>query len=203
MSKYIFLVGTPGSKFSSIAKYIENSVDIDGTDRNTNRQYRHNDINGNLLVLHSGAYFDPGMEYGNNFDKLSSLSKEEAESEFDLPFSGNGVRIIKGHTMCNHIDYLKENWPDCPIILAHRDNDACLGWWVHCGEFSIAYPNYSWYTNLSVMKEHIKQQNNNVSKYLTRSKLVGNNKELCKVLNILPPDDYQNYFEHEIRVGVI
>lgn len=203
MGKYIFIVGAPGSKFSSIARYIENSADIDGSDRVEARQYKHHDVNGEFLVLHSGAYFDPGMEYGNNFDELSSLTKEQAESEFDRPFSGTGVKIVKGHMMCNHIKYLKDNWPDCPVVLVHRDNDACLGWWVRCGEFGIKYPNYSWYQNLQVMKEHVNEQNDNVGKYLTRSKMVGDNKELCKVLGIASPEEYQNYFEHDIRVGVL
>ena len=34
-------------------------------------------------------------------------SKEECEAEFDRPFSGEGVRIIKSHVFADKIDFLK------------------------------------------------------------------------------------------------
>jgi hypothetical protein len=40
------------------------------------------------------------------------------------------VRIIKSHVFGYHLNYIKETWPDCPIVLVDRTDDACLGWWV-------------------------------------------------------------------------
>ena len=142
--KYIFVAGAPGSKWSSVCKNIYFSGDIDTSDYNTDRLYWH-DASGEKELMHLGAYFDPGMEFGGFFDELSNYSKEVCEAEFDSPFVGVGVRIIKSHVFAHHIDFLKENWPNCPIVLVHRDNDACLGWWVKCGHFDITYPLYHKY----------------------------------------------------------
>ena len=137
--KYIFVAGAPGSKWSSVCKNIYYSDSIDQSDASEEREYWH-DAGGELDLMHIGAYFDPGMEFGDFFDDLNKYTKEECEAEFDRPFSGEGVRIVKSHVFAHHIDFLKENWPDCPIILVHRDDDACLGWWVRCGHFDITYP---------------------------------------------------------------
>ena len=108
----------------------------------------------------------------------------------------------------NHIDYIKETWPDCPIVLVHRPDDACLGWWVKCGHFDITYPDYSeYYQNLKVMATKIKEQNQGIIKstykYPGRTPLT--NHMLCKMLNIeLPPSDYyQDYGASDVRVTVI
>jgi hypothetical protein len=157
--------------------------------------------------MHLGAYFDPGMEFEVPVD-LSKHSKEECERMFDAPFTGTGVRIIKSHVFAHNIDYLKATWPDCPVILAHRSDDACLGWWVKCGHFDITYPDYSeYYQNLKVMATKIKEQNQGIIKatykYPGRTPLT--NHMLCKMLNIeLPPSDYyQDYGASDVRVTVI
>ena len=131
--KYIFVTGAPGSKWSSVVKNIYYSPDIDRSDYSDARTYYH-DASGTMDLMHLGAYFDPGMEFGGFFNKLDQYSKQQCEAEFDRPFSGTGIKIIKSHVFANHIDYLKQTWPDCPVVLVHRDDDACLGWWVKCGQ---------------------------------------------------------------------
>jgi hypothetical protein len=157
--------------------------------------------------MHLGAYFDPGMEFDIPED-LSGLSKVELERRFDEPFSGTGVRIIKAHTFAHNIDFLKHHWPDCPIILADRDDDACLGWWVRCGEFNITYPSYAkYYQNLRNMGKIIDRQNADIR--LAWNKYSGsipqNNFELVKILGISdPPEEYQqNYEAVDLKVKVI
>lgn len=59
--KYIFMAGAPGSKWSSIAKNIYFSPDIDRSDYKDERTYYH-DASGTNTLMHMGAYFDPGME---------------------------------------------------------------------------------------------------------------------------------------------
>ena len=94
--KYIFMAGAPGSKWSSVSKNIYFSPSIDRTDANAEREYYH-DAPGTLELMHMGAYFDPGMEFGDFFDRIDQYTKAECEAEFDRPFSGTGVRIIKSH----------------------------------------------------------------------------------------------------------
>ena len=205
--KYIFVAGAPGSKWSSVVKNIYYSPDVDRSDYSDARTYYH-DASGKRELMHLGAYFDPGMEFGKLFHRLSMYNKATLEKDFDEPFSGSGVRIIKSHTFANHIDHLKTLWPECPIVLVHRDDDACLGWWVKCGHFDISYPSYNYYfQDLRTMAQKIKEQNEGIQKaawdYPRRA--AKTNRELARILAIAePPEQYQqDYVQSNIRVRVI
>lgn len=205
-NKYIFLAGAPGSKWSSVAKNIYYSPDIDRSDYSDERTYYHSAW-GQPELMHLGAYFDPGMEFGKRFMRLEQLSKNELEREFDRPFSGTGKRIIKSHVFSHHLDYLRQTWPNCKIILVHRDDDSCLGWWVKCGQFNITYPNYQYYSNLEMMAMHISQQNQDILDFARNNDIkfnIENNIELATMLGIEPPSGYeQNYRQGDIRVAIV
>jgi hypothetical protein len=203
--KYIFVAGAPGSKWSSVVKNIYYSPDVDQSDYSDARTYWH-DASGELDLMHLGAYFDPGMEFGDFFRNLSEYSKDECEAEFDRPFSGSGVRIIKSHVFMYHIDFIRKTWPDCPIVLVHRGDDACLGWWVKCGHFAITYPSYAkYYKDLSHMAQEIAQQNSAMRPVWDLASFVSNNQELCDQLHIAaPPEQYQQvYADSKVRVKVL
>jgi hypothetical protein len=203
--KYIFMAGAPGSKWSSVSKNIYYSPDIDRSDYSEARTYWH-DASGKLELMHMGAYFDPGMEFGDWFDCLDQYTKEECEAEFDRPFSGAGVRIIKSHVFCYHLNFIKKTWPDCPIILVHRGDDASLGWWVKCGHFDITYPRYNkYYVDLKQMANHIQQQNLAMRPVWEHASNVADNLALCDRIGIAPPsEEYrQNYADNKIRIKVI
>ena len=82
--KYIFVAGAPGSKWSSVVKNIYYSPSIDRSDYTEERTYHHA-AGGETQLMHLGAYFDPGMEFGDFFDKLNLCNKEQCELEFDRP----------------------------------------------------------------------------------------------------------------------
>ena len=204
--KYIFCAGAPGSKWSSLIKNIYYSPSVDRTDYTEARTYWH-DAPGQLELMHLGAYFDPGMEFDLPAD-LSTLSQAELKRRFDEPFSGKGVRIIKSHTFAHNIDFLRYTWPDPPIILAQRGDDACLGWWVKCGHFNITYPSYDkYYKDLRTMSGIIADQNRDIQaawdKY--EGKMPTDNFALAHILGILPaPEEYkQNYNKSDLGVKVI
>ena len=205
--KYIFVAGAPGSKWSSVAKNIYYSGSIDRSDHTQNRSYAHaGAYNGE--PMHLGSYFDPGMEFGSWFDRLDQHSKDQCEAEFDRPFSGTGVRIIKSHMFMYHIGFLKQHWPDCPVILVHRGDDACLGWWVRCGGFNITYPDYNkYYQDFNHMAYQITQQNNSlVQAWHSYTGLEPQtNRLLAGLLKIeCPPVEYtQDYSTDDIKVKVI
>ena len=207
--KYIFVAGAPGSKWSSVVKNIYYSASIDRSDYSDARTYYH-DASGQRELMHLGAYFDPGMESDLPED-INNHSREYLEAIFDKEFSGTGIRIIKSHIFSNHIDFIKKTWPDCPVVLVHRDDDACLGWWVKCGHFDITYPLYNtYYKNLRIMAGIIKQQNTGITDAVWNykhqgAKQVSTNLELCDALNITWPDgNYtQNYTNNNIEVTVI
>lgn len=190
-----------------MVKNIYFSPSIDRSDYSDNRTYYHSAW-GQPELMHLGAYYDPGMEFGKRFMRLAQISKEDADLEFDRPFSGKGRRIVKSHVFCHHIDYLRKNWPDCPIVLVHRPNDACLGWWVRCGQFNITYPNYQFYGNLEMMAMHIDQQNRDILDYCVHNNIdfdVEDNLDLCDRLGLeRPPIDYrQNYAQSDIMVALV
>ena len=204
--KYIFVAGAPGSKWSSVVKNIYWSTDIDHTDYSEARTYWH-DAPGQLELMHTGAYFDPGMEF-NLPEDLESHSRESLEKIFDSAFSGTGIRIIKSHMFSIHLDYIKKTWPDCPIVLVHRDDDACLGWWVKCGHFDITYPLYhEYFRDFKTMAQRIQEENKGIqqaaSDYPIRT--ANTNKGLARALAIAePPAEYtQDYIQSNIRVRVI
>ena len=204
--KYIFCAGAPGSKWSSLIKNIYYSPSVDRSDYSEARTYWH-DAPGQLELMHLGAYFDPGMEFVLPAD-LTELSKTELERRFDSPFSGTGVRIIKSHIFAHNIDFLRHTWPDSPIILAHRSDDACLGWWVKCGHFNITYPSYTkYYKDLRTMAGIIADQNRDIQTAWDRYKgtYPSDNIELCEDLDIeLAPKEYQqDYNKSDLGVKVI
>ena len=205
--KYIFVAGAPGSKWSSVVKNIYWSHSIDSTDYAENRLYYH-DATGTMDLMHLGAYYDPGMEFGNFFDRLDQYTKQECEAEFDKPFSGSGVRIVKSHVFAHHIEFIKKTWPDCPIVLVHRNNDSCLGWWVKCGHFDITYPSYhKYYKDLRNMARIIAKQNRDIlaAWWHYSGTYVENNQQLARALKIdHAPEQYrQDYVESDVRVKVI
>ena len=205
--KYIFVAGAPGSKWSSVVKNIYYSASIDQSDYSEARTYSH-DAPGKMTLMHLGAYFDPGMEFGDFFDNLDQYTKEQCETEFDRPFSGSGIRIIKSHVFAHHLEFIKRTWPDCAIVLVHRSSDSCLGWWVKCGHFDITYPDYSkYYNNLRQMSQIISAQNQAIESGMNQltGPFVQNNQELAQLLGLeLPPEQYaQNYAESDIKVKVI
>ena len=205
--KYIFCAGAPGSKWSSLIKNIYYSLDIDRSDYTDARTYWH-DASGTHDLMHLGAYFDPGMEFGDFFDNLSRYTQKECEAEFDRPFSGTGVRIIKSHVFAHHIDFIKKTWPDCPIILAHRSDDSCLGWWVKCGHFDITYPTYDkYYKDLRTMAKIIANQNRDINQAWSSYTgiTVTDNVHLANTLGIkIPPAEYQqDYVQSDLKVKII
>lgn len=207
--KYIFVAGAPGSKWSSVVKNIYYSPDIDRSDYREEWTYYH-DASGQRELMHLGAYFDPGMACPLPED-LTILNKQRLEESFDYPFNkdSSGVRIIKSHIFSykENLEYLRQQWPDCAIVLVHRGDDACLGWWVKCGHFDITYPDYAeYYQDLKHMAKIIKRQNEGIVYYSTdAAQIPVNNVELAEMLGIAaPPAEYlQTYPLADVKVLVI
>lgn len=208
--KYIFVAGAPGSKWSSVVKNIYYSPSVDCSDYRDEWTYYH-DASGRRELMHLGAYFDPGMACPLPED-LTVLDRKQLEEKFNEPFNKNsaGTRIVKSHIFSyeNNIRHLREQFVDCPIVLVHRSDDACLGWWVKCGHFDITYPLYhEYYRDLRTMAGIIKRQNTGIvnAALAYPGQVPYDNLELCKLLNIQsPPEEYQQVYEYaDIKVVVI
>jgi hypothetical protein len=209
--KYIFVAGAPGSKWSSVVKNIYYSADIDRSDYRDEWTYYHDaGDTGVKELMHLGAYFDPGMISPLPED-LTALNREQLEKIFAEPFQfkeSKGTRIIKSHVFSNHIEHLRELFPETPVVIVHRGDDSCLGWWVKCGHFDITYPDYhEYFKDLKHMARIIKSQNRDILKawWKYTGKIVSDNVQLAQALNIeLPPVEYsQVYATSDVRVKVI
>ena len=194
---YILFTGAPGSKWSSVVKNIYWSDDLDHTDYSEARTYYHDaDTPGTKQLMHTGAYWDPGMEFRATPDN------------WDLPFYGTGKRLIKSHTFAHELDHLKDLGH--PIVMVYRNDHECLEWWKLCGEFTITYPNYQHFVNLDLMWEHIQQENKDTMQFIhdnsERITSPSDNVELCKTIDIAPPkgkhQNLQDYKEKGIQVYV-
>jgi len=142
--------------------------------------------------MHIGAYWDPGMEFGLH--------------QWDEPFTGTGKRIIKSHTFAHEIYRLKDLGH--PIVMVYRNDYECLEWWKLCGEFSITYPNYQHFKDLTKMFEHIQAENKDIMQFLNNNKQrvtkVLNNVDLCRLLDIKFPNanELHDYNQKDITVYV-
>jgi hypothetical protein len=206
--KYIFVAGAPGSKWSSVVKNIYYSPSIDRSDYRDEWTYYH-DASGKMELMHLGAYFDPGMASSLPED-LTALNREQLEEIFADPFQSKepqGIRIIKSHCFSEHIPHLRKLFPDVPIVLVYRGDDACLGWWVKCGHFDITYPDYhEYFKDLKHMAKLIKRQNLAiVNAGMNSTNAPYDNLELCKLLGLEPPPkEYSQVYElADVKVVVI
>ena len=190
------MTGAPGSKWSSVFKNIHWSSDIDNTDYTDERTYWHDaDTPGTKQLMHTGSYFDPGMEFDCRIE------------QWDKPFSGLGRRIIKSHTFAHQLNNLKDL--GYPIIMVYRNDHECLEWWKLCGEFNITYPNYQHFENLEKMWEHIQAENKDTMQFIKdnskRIIRVNDNVDLCRILDISFPNNkgrIHNYQQKGIQVYV-
>ena len=183
MNQYILFTGAPGSKWSSVAHDIRYCPELDRSDASLEREYISPNSYG--PAHHIGAYWDPGMEFG--------IEREE----WDKPFSGTGIRVIKSHTFAHELQHLV--YYNHPIVLVHRNDVECLEHWKKAGAFDISYPNYKpYYKDLDAIYRHIVWQNRDIMDFIhnnARVTRVHSNIELQESLGLTTigkPEFYKN-----------
>ena len=156
--------------------------------------------------MHTGAYWDPGMEFGHGFDRLDELGRAACESAFDAPFSGEGRRVVKSHTFCQNLAYLRRTWPDCPVVVIYRTDDVCLQWWLEAGGFGIRYPDYRpYYRDTETMAARIAAQNRDLLAFLDQFGVrleIADSVELCRRLGVRASTPKVDFTALDVRVGV-
>lgn len=195
--KYIFLAGAPGSRWSSVAKHLYSSPQI-----NTSDSLESYTKSGERVPMHVGAYWDPGMGYGENFDVMDIMSTNYLEEEFDAPFKTHDkIKIIKSHQFSKYLEFIKDTWKFCPIVIAYRPNKTCYDWWLEAGGWNITYPKYNWYANK--MMQEIEEQNLAIQQFLKNNKCtkIKDTSELGNALD-LEITEYRNFEEADTEVYV-
>ena len=144
---YEFFTGVPGSRWSGIAREMKLDPLYDTSDRAEHREYRHHGFSG-----HKEAYFGTGMEFNCDL----------SEENLCAPFAKNTTKLTKlllSHEWPYYFDQIVEQYPDAPITLVYRNNEASMDWWLEAGGFNITYPNYEFYCDTTGMWEQIEKQN--------------------------------------------
>jgi len=166
----IFLIGTPGSKWSHAHIMMCEHPDINKTDWSEVKFWDSRGENVHGIVSntggHRGAYWGPGNMYGQNFGRLDILSKEDFVKEFMDAFEDwNGIKIIKSHWFAYNIDYLHSIFPKAKIVMCYSCDIYSFYWWIKSGGWGLGYANYAWYENDVRMLEKIKEENGYILKF--------------------------------------
>jgi hypothetical protein len=146
-SKLIFWTGAPGSKWSATAWCLSKTkrLDIDSSDQAEHRCYIVNDKRW-PGIRHVGSYFGPGMEFGHNFHKINTLTKDEIKEEISKAFDENDkFKIIRCHQFVYHLDWIRDTFPESKIVVVWRKPEASWNGWITAGGIDISYPNYNEY----------------------------------------------------------
>ena len=102
LPNHIFFTGAPGSRWSGIAQTVESISGFNISDRNSNREYRHNTYSGHL-----GAYFGRKMECEINTNG-NYIDRQWAES--------GGTKLIKSHEWVFHLESIRKK-KQCSRVL--------------------------------------------------------------------------------------
>ena len=174
-SKLIFFTGAPGSKWSATAHILSHNkiLPINTSDYADDREYAHPSPSWN--VKHLGAYWGPGFGWGDKFDKIDQLSKDEIIAEIDKPYADkrwDKYRIIKCHQFANNLDFIRETFPESKIMIVLRPNAVCANAWIDAGGWNITYPVYKpYYKDNDTLRVKVSEELQNAKVFITQHNL--------------------------------
>jgi hypothetical protein len=173
----IWVVGAPGSRWSGVSYFFEQckGIKVDTGDQRAENYYESRDAEG-TLHKHKGAYFDPGMDYGEDWLNFPRLKREDILAEIDrawgAPHPKGMTRIIKSHMLCLYVPEIVRMFPDDTVIMVYRENIKCMEWWKAQGGFDITYPNYKpFYRDEENMRYWIHMQNHALVKLTSMKRM--------------------------------
>jgi hypothetical protein len=189
----IIATGAPGSKWSGLLNAVSFHNDVNDEDKADHRKYfiyYEKADTGQVLKMgwHFGVYFGPDNEYGQKFDNLKAISKEEMVREFAKPYeTWDGIKIIKSHWFAYDLDTLTKYFPKAKIVVVWAPDVSCFDWWTHLGGWNITFPVYTWYKEDTRMQSKIREENAYILKFVFEKNLKiskGSIKEVCNMLGL-------------------
>jgi hypothetical protein len=169
----IFATGAPGSKWSRILSLIGLHPSLNSSDKDKFPRYNL-DVqfdSGKIIPVgnHTGAYFGPDNQIGENFEDLTKMSKDEFIAEIKKPFDNweNGIKIVKSHWFSynKNLNWLRSNFPDAKIVMVYNGNEVAFKWWHFVGGWDISFPTYTWYETDERMYNKIIEENKCIMKF--------------------------------------
>lgn len=149
----IFYCGIPGSGWAKMSALLQccSKLKINKSDEHPSREEREDYI---FYLQHRGAFWDPGMEFGEGFDDIEkNYTKESFIEECINPYTDinqNDNYLIKSHFFAEekNLNWLSKNFPNNKLIFVIREHNIASDRWLMSMTFTKNYPNYSaWMKN--------------------------------------------------------
>tara|TARA_B100000945_G_scaffold298263_1_gene277967 strand:+ start:439 stop:1188 length:750 start_codon:yes stop_codon:yes gene_type:complete len=168
----IFYVAIPGSGWAKLSLLLGccDKLNLNITDRSPKRE-EVGKLGNTGCVHHKGAFWDPGMEFGQGFDNLEkNYTKESFKSECLKPFTeiNDQNYLIRSHFFAetSNLNWLKKNFPNNKIIFVLRDIDLAFEGWNNAMTFTGRYPCYRAWMKYTFINEH--KENYDKFRYLLK-----------------------------------
>jgi len=181
----IFYIGAPGSGWAKLSTLLSccSKLKLNTSDRSKEREETCKV--SDKVVHHEGAFWDPGMEFGEGFNDIKkNYSKESFIEECLKPFKDINTTdnyLIKSHFFAepDNLFWLRQKFPNNKIIFVLRRNDLCFEGWDSGMTFTQHYPKYyAWMynrdnendpRNYEKLKQLIEYHNYSISKFIKNS----------------------------------
>ena len=143
----IFMIGLPGSGWSKMdnllrccSKFRANKSDYEGRWESYG--------NKTLYREHKGAFWDPGMEFGEGFDDLRNHTKETFIEQCLGPYTdinNDDNYFVKSHFFAekHNLEWLDTNFPNNKMVFVLRPKEYCDDRWLSTMTFTKHYPKYT------------------------------------------------------------
>lgn len=143
----VFFIGIPGSGWSKMdnllrccSKFKANKSDYEGRweSYGNNRLYRE----------HKGAFWDPGMEFGEGFDDLRNHTIDSFIEQCLGPYTDINEYdnyFVKSHFFAekHNLEWLENNFPNNKMVFVLRPKEYCDDRWLSTMTFAKHYPKYT------------------------------------------------------------
>ena len=156
----IFYCAVPGTGWAKLSLLLGccTKFNLNNTDRCPEREEigKHGVPD---CVHHKGAFWDPGMEFGEGFDDIgANYTKEEFIQECLRPFTEHDDRnyLIRCHHFAEtrNLEWLTTNFPNNKIIFVIREIKKCYEGWNAGMTFRGNYPKYTHWMRFTFIDQH-------------------------------------------------
>ena len=156
----IFYIAVPGSGWAKLSLLLGccAKLNLNKSDRRPNRE-EVGKTGDTGCVHHKGAFWDPGMEFGEGFDDLEkNHTKESFIKECLRPFDNINDQnyLIRSHFFAEtkNTEWLVNNFPNNKLIFVLRETKLCFEGWNNGMTFKSNYPSYKAWMKYTFIENH-------------------------------------------------
>ena len=199
----IFYVAIPGSGWAKLSLLLGccGKLNLNNTDRSPERE-EIGKYGNTGCVHHKGAFWDPGMEFGDGFDDLEkNYTKESFKDECLKPFTeiNDQNYLIRSHFFAetNNLNWLKKNFPNNKIIFVLRDTKLAWEGWNNAMTFTGRDPCYKAWMKITFINERKENYDNMWRLMLRHDKMIKEFVRDHECLIIQPNRTFLNHLDYK------